>query len=228
MLAWCQGRVSCIAAKSLWIAGFCGLTSSAALYCCAGAIVGALNPPEAAVAAFAVDYIRIRCLGIPLVLLGFVCTGVFRGFKDTRTPLVGAVLSAAVSLGLNYLLLYVMQLGVVGSAIAITAAQAVSCCLLLTALLSGGKVFPRHLTSPPPLSATLPTLKLGAVLGTRNVISFGMVLYASALSIRMGSAHQASFEVIRQVWILTIQFFECLNVAAQALLASYLGKEPVL
>ena len=35
------------------------------------------------------------------------------------------------------------------------------------------QVRPGHLTRPPPLSSVLPTLKLGAVLGARNVISFG-------------------------------------------------------
>ncbi|KXZ50525.1 hypothetical protein GPECTOR_16g700 [Gonium pectorale] len=134
-------EVSCIAAKSLWIAVVCGFSSAAVLYGSAGWIVGALNPPEAAVAAYATDYIRVRSLGIPAALLGFVATGVFRGFKDTRTPLVGAVASAAVSLGLNILLLYG------------------GCCCT--------------------------------------------------------------------IWILTIQFFECLNVAAQALCATYLGKEDV-
>ena len=50
-----------------------------------------------------------------------------------------------------------------------------------------------------------------------------MVLYASALCVRLGSTTQAGFEVIRQIWIFTIQFFECLNVATQSLCASYLG-----
>ncbi|PNW83980.1 hypothetical protein CHLRE_04g213150v5 [Chlamydomonas reinhardtii] len=187
--------------------------------------MGALNPPEAAVAAYAIDYIKVRSLGIPAALLGFVATGVFRGFKDTRTPLFGAVASGLASLGLNVLFLYVLNMGVVGSAFATMAAQLISCGLLMAALLAGGKVRPGHLTRPPPLSSVLPTLKLGAVLGARNVISFGMVLYASTMCIRLGSAYQASFEVIRQVWILTIQFFECLNVAAQALCASYIGND---
>lgn len=55
----------------------------------------------------------------------------------------------------------------------------------------------------------------------------GMVLYASSLCIRQGASYQAGFEVIRQLWIITIQFFECLNVATQALCATYLGKQEV-
>lgn len=48
-------------------------------------------------------------------------------------------------------------------------------------------------------------------------------MYASALCVRLGAASQAAFEVIRQVWILSIQLFECLNVATQSMAASLLG-----
>lgn len=41
-----------------------------------------------------------------MALLGFVCTGVLRGFKDTRTPLISAAISASASLGLNVLFIY--------------------------------------------------------------------------------------------------------------------------
>ncbi len=42
-------------------------------------------------------------------------------------------------------------------------------------------------------------MRAGVVLSTRVLISFGMVMYASALCVRMGSTTQASFEVVRQV-----------------------------
>jgi hypothetical protein len=51
----------------------------------------------------------------------------------------------------------------------------------------------------------------------------GMVMYASAVCVRAGAASQAAFEIIRQVWVLSIQLFECLNVAMQSMCASYLG-----
>jgi Na+-driven multidrug efflux pump len=83
---------------------------------------------------------QVRSLGIPAALLSFVANGVFRGFKDTRTPLLGAVVSAAASLGLNVLFLYVLRLGVPGAAAATTVAQVVACGLLMAALFRGGKV----------------------------------------------------------------------------------------
>jgi Na+-driven multidrug efflux pump len=48
-------------------------------------------------------------------------------------------------------------------------------------------------------------------------------MYASAMCVRLGAASQAAFEVIRQLWIVSIQLFECLNVATQSMAASLLG-----
>lgn len=65
-----------------------------------------LQPPEPAVAAGAIQFIRVRALGLIPALLGYVAVGVLRGHKDTSTPLYASVLSAFVSLALNALFLY--------------------------------------------------------------------------------------------------------------------------
>jgi len=79
------------------------------------------------------------------------------------------------------------------------------------------------LTRPPPFSEVAPLLKEGAVLSGRIVITFGVIMSGSALCVRQGAAAQAAFEVVRQLWLLTIQLFECLNVATQSMCASLLG-----
>lgn len=47
---------------------------------------------------------------------------------------------------------------------------------------------------------------------------------ASATCVRAGAASQAAFEIIRQVWIISVQLFESLNVATQAMAAGLLGR----
>lgn len=49
-------------------------------------------------------------------------------------------------------------------------------------------------------------------------------MFASAICVQAGAASQAAFEIIRQVWIISIQLFESLNVATQAVAAGFLGK----
>lgn len=55
------------------------------------------------------------------------------------------------------------------------------------------------LAVPPSLQEVGTMMRAGVVLSARVLISFGMVMYASALCVRMGSTTQASFEVVRQV-----------------------------
>ena len=65
-----------------------------------------LDPPEPNVAKYAAQFIRVRALGIAPALVAFVGIAVFRGHKDTRTPLCATAASAACSLTLNLLFLY--------------------------------------------------------------------------------------------------------------------------
>ena len=49
--------------------------------------------------------------------------GAFRGLGDTRTPLYATLLCNAINIGLNYVLLFVLHLGVAGSAWATVSAE---------------------------------------------------------------------------------------------------------
>ena len=217
------GLASKVASKSLWLAG--GFSLLTAAFCSIGSdlIVSVLKPPEPAVAEFASQYIKVRSLGIMPSLISYVAVAVFRGFKDTKTSLFAALLSAVSGLLMNLLFLNVLHLGVTGAALAAVLSSCVSCVTLWTLLIQKEIVRVEDIMVPPSKEAVLPLLRAGAPLAVRNLISFGMVIYASLLCVRAGSAYQASFEIIRLVWVLTIQFFECLNVATQALCASYLG-----
>lgn len=216
-------KVSKIAAKGLWIAGGFGVITTAVVFFGAETIVNYLQPAEPAVAAGAIQFIRTRSWGMIPALLGYVAIGVLRGHKDTRTSLYAATVSAVSSLSLNALFLYVFDWGPFGSALAITLASTASCAFLCGHLLRSSTLRPSDLITPPTWISVMPMLRAGWPLSLRNAISFGMVMYASLLCVRAGSAYQAAFEVIRQVWILTIQSFECLNVATQVLCSAYLG-----
>jgi hypothetical protein len=62
-----------------------------------------------------------------------------------------------------------------------------------------GRLRLQDLAIPPSLQEVGTMMRAGVVLSARVLISFGMVMYASALCVRMGSTTQASFEVVRQV-----------------------------
>lgn len=75
-------------------------------------------------------YIRICSVGMFFTMIGNIFSGIFRGCKDTRTPLYGAMIANFVNLGLDYVLIFgkfgLPELGVPGAAIA-TATAGISC-----------------------------------------------------------------------------------------------------
>jgi len=79
----------------LWLAAMIGLVVLGAGWPLAPAIAGAFGG-SAAVTAQAVIYLRISLLGAPAMLAVLAGTGVLRGLQDTRTPLLVAVVAAAV------------------------------------------------------------------------------------------------------------------------------------
>lgn len=137
--------------------------------------------------------------------------------RDTRScpAVLNAVLSASRNAGFGW--------GVFGSGLATTISNWVAASITLGLLIKKGHLRPADMAKLPPAAEVVPMLRAGMLLSIRSIIAFGLVLYASALCVRQGSTMQAGFEVIRQIWIFTIQFFECLNVATQSLCAAYLG-----
>nr|AWM96671.1 MATE protein [Citrus limonia] len=63
-------------------------------------------------------YLTLRSLGAPAVLLSLAMQGVFRGFKDTKTPLYATVAGDLANIILDPIFIFVCRLGVSGAAIA--------------------------------------------------------------------------------------------------------------
>uniref|UniRef100_A0A383W375 Protein DETOXIFICATION n=1 Tax=Tetradesmus obliquus TaxID=3088 RepID=A0A383W375_TETOB len=216
--------VNRLAAVGLWLALGTGLLVAVSLSFSAEAIVHALNPPEPEVSAYAVQYITVRSWGILAAMLGFVASGTYRGVKDTRTPLNAAIGAALTHITLTPLFILGFDWGVAGAALAATISQWVSCVMLLSLMFKRQLLHAADLLQPPRWHEVSPYLWKGAVLALRMVVTFGMVMFASAICVRAGAASQAAFEIIRQVWIISITFFESLNVATQAMAAGFLGR----
>uniref|UniRef100_A0A7N2LB85 Uncharacterized protein n=1 Tax=Quercus lobata TaxID=97700 RepID=A0A7N2LB85_QUELO len=66
----------------------------------------------------ATQYLTLRALGAPAVLLSLAMQGVFRGFKDTRTPLYATAIGDGMNVVLDPTFIFVLHMGVRGAAIA--------------------------------------------------------------------------------------------------------------
>lgn len=168
----------------------------------------------------AVRYLTIRSLGAPAVLLSLAMQGVFRGFKDTKTPLYATVVGDAANIILDPILMFVCHMGVTGAAIAHVVSQYMITLILLCRLVQRVHVIPPSIKS----------LKFGRFLGcgflllARVVAVTFCVTLAASLAARYGPTVMAGFQICCQLWLATSLLADGLAVAGQAVLASAFAK----
>ncbi|KAI6696748.1 hypothetical protein NL676_016867 [Syzygium grande] len=87
-------------------------------------------------------YLTLRSLGAPAVLLSLAMQGIFRGFKDTKTPLYATVVGDASNIILDPLFIFVLRMGISGAAIAHVISQYLISLILLWKLMSQVDLLP--------------------------------------------------------------------------------------
>eukprot|EP00262_Sarcandra_glabra_P009460 TRINITY_DN2385_c0_g1_i1.p1 TRINITY_DN2385_c0_g1~~TRINITY_DN2385_c0_g1_i1.p1 ORF type:complete len:520 (-),score=71.76 TRINITY_DN2385_c0_g1_i1:20-1579(-) len=162
------------------------------------------------------QYLTLRSLGAPAVLLSLAMQGVFRGFKDTKTPLYATVAGDVTNIILDPIFIFVFRLGVSGAAIAHVASQYLISLILLLRLMKQVDVLPPSIND---LQFSR-FLKNGFLLLARVIAVTFCVTLAASLAARQGSISMAAFQVCLQVWLATSLLADGLAVAAQAILAT--------
>ncbi|XP_021278147.1 protein DETOXIFICATION 42 [Herrania umbratica] len=171
-----------------------------------------LNPAQ--------QYLTLRSLGAPAVLLSLAMQGVFRGFKDTKTPLYATVAGDVTNIILDPIFMFVFHLGVSGAAIAHVISQYLISVILLWKLMSQVDLLPpslKHLQFSR-------FLKNGFLLLIRVMAVTFCITLSASMAARLGSTSMAAFQVCLQVWLATSLLADGLAVAGQAILASAFAK----
>ncbi|KAK4798114.1 hypothetical protein SAY86_030440 [Trapa natans] len=161
-------------------------------------------------------YLALRALGAPAVLLSLAMQGVFRGFKDTRTPLYATVAGDLANIVLDPILIFSCGLGVTGAAIAHVLSQYLISLILLLSLM-------KQINLMPPSIKDLQFrrfLKNGVLLLARVIAVTFCVTLAASMAARLGSTPMAAFQICLQVWMTSSLLADGLAVAGQAILAS--------
>ncbi|CDY27978.1 BnaC05g43800D [Brassica napus] len=133
-----KGKKTIKSASTAMIIGLTlGLVQAIVLIFSSKVLIGIMEvKPNSAVLSPAQKYLTIRSLGAPALLLSLSVQGIFRGFKDTKTPLYALLVIA--SDGLNIILdpifIFVLRLGVSGAAIAHVISQYFMLLILLIRL----------------------------------------------------------------------------------------------
>lgn len=178
---------------------------------------------DAALMGPALEYLRIRAFAGPAVLIITASHGAFRGFQDTRTPLVISLGLNAVNLVLDPLLIFGLGWGLAGAATATAIAQWSGALVFLWLLLVRRREALKIPLALPRLKALVPFLKIGWELALRTFALIATMTLATAIAARVGTVAVAAHQVAAQLWLFLALVVDALAIAAQALVAKHLG-----
>ncbi|KAH9301984.1 hypothetical protein KI387_013567, partial [Taxus chinensis] len=166
-------------------------------------------------------YLKLRALGAPAVVISLATQGVFRGFKDTMTPLYATVAGDISNIALDPVFIFLLSFGVSGAAIAHVVSQYLIAFILLWSL------HKRVVLLPPKISDLQfdRFFKSGLLLLVRvTAVTFCLTLAAS-MAAQQGPISMAAFQICMQIWMATSLLADALALAGQAILASAFAKD---
>ncbi|MFP3881022.1 MAG: MATE family efflux transporter [Actinomycetota bacterium] len=175
----------------------------------------------------AVDYLRIRALAAPAVLIVTTGHGAFRGHKDTRTPLRVAFGVNLLNLVLDPLLIFGLGWGLEGAAVATVVAQYFGAAWFLRLMMKRNMAArPRGLTES--LPSLLDLGRNGVLLTTRTGLLLATLTIAAAVATRLGPAEIAAHQLVAQVFLLSALLADSFAIAAQAMVGDTAGRGDIL
>ena len=210
--------------RALTLAVGAGIVALIALQALARPILVLMGASEELMAP-ALAYLRIRALAGPAVLLITASHGAFRGYQDTRTPMVVTLGFNVVNGGLDPLLIFVLDWGLAGAAAATAVGQWVGALTFLHLLLKARREELGIEVRWPDLHTLVPFLKVGRDLFLRTASLVGTMTLATAIAARVGVTAVAAHQVAAQLWTFLALLVDALAVAAQALVSKQLGAD---
>ncbi|KAF8759349.1 hypothetical protein HU200_010390 [Digitaria exilis] len=168
-------------------------------------------------------FLSARALGAPAVVVSLAIQGVFRGLKDTKTPLLYSGLGNISAVVLLPFFVYSLKLGLTGAALATVASQYLGMFLLLWSLSRRAVLLPPKIEDLEFVEFVGYVKSGGMLLGRTLSVLITMTL-GTAMAARHGALAMAAHQICLQVWLAVSLLSDALAVSAQALIASSLAK----
>ncbi|XP_050233773.1 protein DETOXIFICATION 45, chloroplastic [Mercurialis annua] len=166
------------------------------------------------------QFLLLRALGAPAFVVSLALQGVFRGFKDTKTPVYCLGLGNLSAIFLFPILMYTFKLGVNGAAISTVISQ------YLVAFLMIWHLNKRAILLPPKLGDLQfgVYMKSGGFLIGRTLAVLVTTTLATSMAARQGPVAMAAHQICMQVWLAVSLLTDALAASGQALIASFSSK----
>ncbi len=208
------------AVQGLWLGASVGVVLALVLAVAGSPLVHALGA-TGAVATNALIYLRISLVGLPFLLLMLAGTGYLRGLQDTRTPLLVAIGTAILNLGLELFLVLGLDQGIGASALGTVIAQVVGGLVYVYAVRNGARA--NGIRMAPDFAAQRRLLRVGADLVIRTAALRGSLVALIAVATRIGRVDVAAHQIAFEVWNLLAMALDSLAIAGQAMIGRLLG-----
>lgn len=199
-----------------------GVVAMIAAFLLAPALVKLMGA-DTSIAAATVDYIRIRSLALPAVLLIIVAHGIFRGHQDTRTPFYVTAGFNLINLVLDPLLIFGFDMGINGAAIASVTAQWLG--VALFAFVARRPQLRRRLLRFEGLSwaGAKPLMGASAALVVRTGSLLAVFAVATAVATRISNTAVGAHQVASQLWLFLALVIDALAISGQAMIGPRLS-----
>jgi putative MATE family efflux protein len=171
----------------------------------------------------ATTYLRIRALGVPALLVILVGHGAFRGYQDTRTPLVVTLGLNAVNLVLDPILIFGLGWGIAGAAWATVTAQWFGAAWFLVIFFWTRRTDLGIGPGRPQRRALGPLFGAGKAMIVRNASLLAALTAATMVASRVGTTSVAAHQIAIQLWIFLALTIDALAIAGQALVGKGVG-----
>ncbi|CAN1815784.1 Protein DETOXIFICATION 42 [Linum perenne] len=205
------------ASTALVVGGFLGIFQAVFLIFAARPLLNIMGVESGSTMLIpALKYLTLRSFGSPAVLLSLAMQGVFRGLKDTKTPLYATIVGDLTNIILDPIFIFVCKLGVSGAAIAHVLSQYLIAVILLLRLMKMIDLLPPRLKD---LQFSR-FLKNGFLLLAKVIATTICVTFAASRATRLGSMTMAAFQICLQVWLTSSLLSDGLAVAGQAIIAT--------
>ncbi|PIN25748.1 putative membrane protein, predicted efflux pump [Handroanthus impetiginosus] len=198
-----------------------GMLEATALFLGSGPLLSLMGiSPASAMRGPAQRFLILRALGAPAFVVSLALQGIFRGFKDTKTPVFCLGFGNFTAIFLFPLFMYYCRLGVYGAAISTVISQYIVTFSMIWHLNK------RAVLLPPKLGELQfgCYLKSGGFLIGRTVASLLTVTLGTSMAARQGPVAMAAHQICLQVWLAVSLLTDALATSAQALIASYISK----
>ena len=166
---------------------------------------------EGLILTYAIDYYKVRAIGLPLTLFTFSVFGVFRGMQNTYWPMVISIIGTLLNIALDFVLVfgidgYIPAMHIQGAAYASVIAQGVMALIALFLMLN---------KTPFNLKLTLPfnkeikrLLSLSLNLFVRAAALNIALYFANAYATSYGETFIAAQTIAFQIWLFFAFFID--------------------